>query len=62
MRQLESSIQQEIYRVDVISTIPNHKFEYFIAKLASWKSEIPSPNSTESYTYPKPDDSLDYYV
>lgn len=35
MRQLESSIEQEIYRVDVSSTIPNHKFDYFVAKLAS---------------------------
>ena len=44
LRQIESAIQQTVYRVDKPTELPDTKIDYFISRLNEWRSTIPAHN------------------
>ncbi|RDW82656.1 hypothetical protein BP6252_03768 [Coleophoma cylindrospora] len=63
LRQIESNIQQSVYRVDKSTSLPIAVIDRFLAELAHWRDNIPVPDdkftvdpSTKSY------EGYDYYM
>jgi hypothetical protein len=62
LRQIESEIQQTIYRVDCNMATDDVSVEQFLERLDAWKSEVPEASHRFRDTGDVPYDGYDYYV
>lgn len=62
LRQIESQIQQTVYRVDRDVPVPDHVVDGFLATLEAWKAAIPADASSKRDEPGVPFDGYDYYV
>ena len=62
MRQIESDIQQSIYRVDQNSSIDDMMIDGFLERLEKWKAMVPQDTRRFKDTGHVPFDGYDYYV
>lgn len=62
LRQIESDIQQTIYRVDQTASIDDSVVDRFLDRLAQWKAGIPNDTLKVRDVADVPFDGYDYYV
>lgn len=62
LRQIESEIQQTIYRVDCDQTTDDSIVDQFLERLDAWKATIPESSRRFRDTGDDPFDGYDYYV
>lgn len=62
LRQIESEIQQTIYRVDRTMPVDNAAIDYFLGRLTEWKDTIPQDTKHFKDVDVVPYDGYDFYV
>lgn len=62
LKVIESSIQQDIYRVDQLGTVGDSHIDHFLAQLEGWKSLIPADSVRQPESPSKFFDGYEYYV
>ncbi|KAK5655169.1 hypothetical protein OQA88_6068 [Cercophora sp. LCS_1] len=62
LRRIESSIQQSIYRVDKDFAVSDDIIDAFLAKLETWKTQIPTDAHRKRDLPDQPFDGYDYYM
>jgi hypothetical protein len=62
LRQIESDIQQKVYRVDKTADIIDVKIDVYLQRLEEWKAMIPLDAMTKVDSDTDPYDGYDYYV